>query len=141
MRALTRTILVATAAAGLLAVSPSGGGADKDFAGLWEAVDRNDGALRTFSIADRDGDGVFEVAIRDTYWTLCAGDRGLHRGTGVVAPDGASMLVTGPLTCFESGQEVEVQVLLEYSRSTDTLLETPLGTPLVSNTLHRVTRR
>jgi hypothetical protein len=136
-----RQHLAIPAALALFCALSLGAGAPKnrDFTGLWKAVDRNDGAERTFCITDEDGDGEYDVAIRDTYWTLCAGDRGVHRATGRVDADGA-LVVTGPLVCFDTGAELEVTVRLEHSKRTDTMRETALGTTLVSNTLHRVSR-
>jgi len=107
------------------------------FLGLWEGVDPNDGSKRTISIADRDGDGTFEVASRDTYWTLCDGDRGLELASGGVRADGV-LETAGLVTCFDGAPGIPVQQTYEFSRRDHTLLATPHGTTLLPITLHRV---
>jgi hypothetical protein len=126
-------VLVVAVAAG----NPHRGFAERPFLGLWEGVDVNDGSKRTVSITDRDQDGIVEVSSRDTFWTLCDGDRGLERATGGVRPDGV-LETDGLVTCFTNGIEVPVQQTYEYSRREDTLFATPLGTGLMPVTLHRV---
>jgi hypothetical protein len=119
------------------AVPASSQSAQRQFLGLWEGVDLNDGSKRTVSITDRDGDGTFEVASRDTFWTLCDGDRGLELAEGGVRADGV-LETDGLVTCFDGAPQLPVQQTYEYSRREDTLLATPHGTPLVPITLHRV---
>ena len=119
------------------------GAADRDhmshrpLLGLWEGVDVNDGSKRTVSIADADGDGQIEVNSHDTYWTLCAGDRGLERATGGVRRNGV-LETNGIVTCFDSGVQVAVTQTYELSNRGGTLLATPLGTSLTAIVLHRV---
>ena len=124
---------------GLATLGAAGGGqtSPRPFLGLWEGVDVNDGSQRTISITDRDSDGQVEVDSHDTYWTLCAGDRGLERATGSVLRDGV-LETTGLVTCFDSGVQVPVTQTYELSRRDDTLLATPHGTSLTAITLHRV---
>jgi len=110
---------------------------ERNFLGLWEGVDVNDGSKRTISITDHESDGFFEVASRDTFWTLCNGDRGLEVASGVVDDEG--ILVTeGVVTCFGDPAQLPVQQTYEYSRRTDTLVATAVGTGLIPITLHRV---
>ncbi|MEJ2085351.1 MAG: hypothetical protein P8Y44_06700 [Acidobacteriota bacterium] len=110
---------------------------EHNFLGLWEGVDVNDGSKRTISITDHENDGVFEVASRDTFWTLCNGDRGLEIASGVVDDEG--ILVTeGVVNCFDDPTQLPIQQTYEYSRRSDTLVATPLGTGLIPITLHRV---
>jgi hypothetical protein len=116
------------------AQSPS---VNRHFLGLWEGVDVNDGSKRTISITDRDGDGTFEVASRDTFWTLCSGDRGLELAAGGVRSDGVLETV-GLVTCFDGAPGVPVQQTYAFSRRDDTLFATPHGTALSPITLHRV---
>lgn len=117
----------------------SGQGASRHFLGLWEGVDVNDGSLRHISITDHDRDGVFEVASRDTYWTLCDGDRGIELAVGGVGRDGV-LSTDGWVTCFETGIELPVQQTYRYSRHDDTLLATPSVPNLVPITLHRASQ-
>lgn len=106
--------------------------------GLWEGVDINDGSKRSVSITDLEGDGVFEVASRDTYWTLCDGDRGLELATGAVRADGV-LETAGVVTCFDGRAGVPVQQTYEFSRRDDTLFATPTDTALQPIVLHRIT--
>jgi hypothetical protein len=128
---------------GLIGIGTLGAGGEdrgsknRHFLGLWEGVDVNDGSKRTVSITDRDGDGTFEVASRDTYWTLCSGDRGLELATGRVRHDGV-LATDGQVTCFEVVSQLAVQQTYEFSKREGTLYATPLGTGLAPLTLHRV---
>ena len=112
---------------------------EKRFLGLWEGVDVNDGSKRTISITDHDGDRVFEVASRDTFWTLCNGDRGLEVASGGVDDQGI-LTTEGVVICFDGAPESQIQQSYEYSRRSDTLFATPIGTGLIPITLHRVSR-
>jgi len=100
----------------------------------------NDGGKRTVSITDNDGDGILEVASRDTYWTLCDGDRGLELATGRVGRDGV-LETDGEVTCFDSMPPLPIHQTYELSKRDDTLLATPVGTSLLPVTLHRVSDR
>ena len=67
---------------------------------------------------------------RDSFWTLCEGDRGLEQATGGVRSDGV-LETEGLVTCFTNGIVVPVNQTYEYSRREDTLFATPGGTPLM----------
>lgn len=110
---------------------------ERNFLGLWEGVDVNDGSKRTISITDHEGDGVFEVASRDTFWTLCDGDRGLEIASGAVDDDGV-LVTEGIVTCFDDPVQLPIRQTYEYSRRSDTLVATPVGTGLIPITLHRM---
>lgn len=129
-------LVVAIAATSTLAVAGTSRSSNRHFLGLWEGVDVNDGSKRTISITDRDRDGLFEVASRDSYWTLCAGDRGIELATGGVRYDGV-LETEGTVRCFESGLELPIVQTYEFSRREDTLFATPVGTGLTPITLHR----
>lgn len=105
---LARAALAAVAAAFYLAVAGDSLAQEpaSDFTGLWQGVDNVDGSLRTLSIADLDGDGVWEVLGHDTYWTLCKGPDALEVTTGTVQ-DGV-LRTTGTIRCRD-GQEVAVE--------------------------------
>jgi hypothetical protein len=129
-------VLFVTLAAG----TAHGQSSNRPFLGLWEGVDINDGSKRTISITDRDGDGMFQVASRDTFWTLCNGDRGLELAEGRVRPDGVLETI-GLVSCFDGAPGIQVVQTYEFSRRDDTLLATPHGTTLQPITLHRVSER
>ena len=112
------------------------GGQDKRFLGLWEGVDPNDGSRRTISITDNDDDGELEVAARDTFWSLCDGDRGIELATGTIV-DGV-LVTLGTVQCFDTGVKITIEKTYELNKKQNTLLATPLGTGLVAPTLHRV---
>ena len=138
MNLVLKTAFLAAVSLALLAATADGGRkAPRRFLGLWEGVDVNDGSRRTISITDRNRDGVLEVAARDTFWTLCDGDRGLELATGGVRNDGV-LATQGVVTCFEDGTEIDVMQTYELSRRDRTLLATAVGTGLLPATLHRV---
>lgn len=139
MKRIATVLFLAAASAALLGNGGKGHRSVRPFLGLWEGVDVNDGSKRTISITDHDGDGVVEVASRDTYWTLCDGDRGIERATGGVRHDGV-LATQGLVTCFESSATVQVMQTYELSERDDTLFATPHGTPLEPITLHRVSQ-
>ncbi len=133
---LSAVLVLAAGSAG--AQGPSA--ANRHFLGLWEGVDVNDGSKRTISITDLDADGVFEVTSRDTFWTLCNGDRGLEAATGSVRRDGV-LETEGLVTCYDAMPPLPIRQTYQFSRREDTLLATPLGTTLVPIVLHRVSSK
>ena len=139
MKRIVAVLFIAVVSATMLGASGKHQRSNRQFLGLWEGVDVNDGSKRTISITDHDDDGVVEVAARDTYWTLCEGDRAIELATGGVRHDGV-LATNGIVTCFDTLEEVRVMQTYELSRRNDTLFATPHGTPLLPITLHRVSR-
>ena len=137
MRAQLGVLVVSMLGLATLGAADSGRTSLRPFLGLWEGVDVNDGSKRTISISDPDGDGQLEVNSHDTYWTLCAGDRGLERATGGVRRNGV-VETSGLVTCFESGVQIAVTQTYELSSRDGTLLATPHGTSVTAIVLHRV---
>ena len=135
-------LFIAVVSMTMLAASGMGGrNSTRDFLGLWEGVDVNDGSKRSISITDHDGDGVVKVAARDTYWTLCQGDRGLETAMGRVDRDG--MLKTdGTVVCFDAfgnvESEADVKQVYKLSRRERTLVAAAITTTLIPITLHLV---
>jgi len=137
MRAQLSVLVVSVLGLATLGAADRDSASHRPFIGLWEGVDVNDGSRRTVSIADPDGDGQIEVNSHDTYWTLCAGDRGLERATGGVRRNGV-LETNGLVTCFESGVQIAVTQTYELSSRDGTLLATPHGTSVTGIVLHRV---
>jgi hypothetical protein len=79
--------------------------------GLWSGVDNVDGSLRTVSISDPNGNGVYTVLAHDTYWSLCEGDRGIGRTTGS-ADEYGIIHAAGTVKCH-SGQTIDLKVDFE----------------------------
>lgn len=136
MKPMLAVLLIAPLAVVTLGASGARTKSSRQFLGLWEGVDVNDGSKRTVSITDRDRDGILEVASRDTYWSLCDGDRGLELATGGVIQ--GVLTTEGELTCFDDRVPLPIQQTYELSPRDDTLYATPVGTGLVPVTLHRV---
>lgn len=137
MRRRLTLLLIATLSVVLLAAgSKHKGDANRPFLGLWEGVDVNDGSKRTISITDHDRDGVLEVDSRDTYWTLCDGDRGLEQATGKVHH--AVLKTKGEVICFGTMIKLPIIQTYELSKEAGTLFATPRDTGLIPITLHRV---
>ena len=135
MKRVMMILFVATVAVVMLAAGGTKSrSVERHFLGLWEGVDVNDGSKRTISITDHNRDGVLEVASRDSYWTLCNGDRGIELAAGGVRRDGV-LATDGLVTCFEDGSEVFVMQTYEFSKREDTLFATPIGTHLIPITL------
>ena len=111
----------------------------KKFTGLWEGVDINDGSRRTISIADHDEDGVFEVRVRDSFWSLCNGDRGVEQSFGSVEKKNL-LRGHGVVTCFDEDIEITVEHTFKYSKKDDTIVETTVGTQFLPNTLYRLSK-
>jgi hypothetical protein len=132
-------IIILTALITTVGVGTANGQANRHFLGLWEGVDINDGSKRTISITDLDGDGTFEVMSRDSFWTLCDGDRGLEWATGGVRRDGV-LETDGFVTCFDDAPPLPIRQTYEFVRREDTLVATPHVTTLVPIVLHRVSR-
>ncbi|HSF14120.1 MAG TPA: hypothetical protein VLK65_01050 [Vicinamibacteria bacterium] len=139
MKRALSVLSIATVSVVLLAAGGTNKKSNRPFLGLWEGVDVNDGSKRTISITDHDRDSVVEVAARDTYWTLCDGDRGIELAKGGVRHDGV-LATDGLVTCFETAVEISVLQTYELSQRDDTLFATPHGTSLIPITLHRVSK-
>jgi hypothetical protein len=77
-----------------------------DFTGLWQGVDNVDGSLHTLTIADLDGDGIWEARGHDTYWTLCKGPNALEDTKGTAS--NGILRTTGTVRCAD-GQEVAIE--------------------------------
>jgi hypothetical protein len=138
MKRVSSVVFITFVSLTMLAASGIGGrNANRYFLGFWEGVHVNDGSKRSISITDHDEDGILEVASRDTYWTLCQGDRGIELATGGLRYDGV-LETDGLVTCFEDLSEVPVMQTYEFSRRDGTLFATPHGTDLMPITLHRV---
>jgi hypothetical protein len=129
-----------TALITIVGAGTANGQAHARFLGLWEGVDINDGSKRTISITDIDGDGAFEVMSRDTFWTLCNGDRGLESATGRVRRDGV-LETEGLVTCFDGAPPLPIRQTYELLRREGSLLATPQSATLVPIVLHRVSSK
>ena len=57
-------------------------GHSREFVGVWQGVDPEDGSLQTVTITETEQRKV-RVLVHDTWFTLCGGDRGLGQGLGV----------------------------------------------------------
>jgi hypothetical protein len=110
----------------------------RDYFGLWEAVDPDDGGHQILSITDN-GDGKARLLLRDTYWTLCNGsDKGVSRGTAILQNDGKLKSDDLTLTCIEENT----------TRATPTTFELESGflnrvrtAPLSPITYHRTSSK
>jgi hypothetical protein len=94
------------------------------FLGFWEGVDPLDGSTAQVSISDIGGDGVLEIVIGESFWTLCfeLGDnfslgRGLSSGQGTVVSNGV-LEVEERLTCISDDNNLEPPLPLFTSQYT-----------------------
>jgi hypothetical protein len=104
--ALALAITVAMAALPLTATALDDDDDARAFLGFWEGVDPRDGSTVQVSISDIEGDGVLEVVLGESFFTLCfqLGDnfslgRGLITGQGMVVSKGV-LEVEESLTCI-----------------------------------------
>jgi hypothetical protein len=88
--------------------SPIAGRADtgnikqfKQFVGLWEAVDPEDGSHQILSITNSE-DGSAKLRLFDTYFTLCDGGRAIGEGTVQFIKKRSLRSDDFTVTCFES---------------------------------------
>ena len=94
------------------------------FLGFWEGVDPLDGSTAQVSISDIGGDGVLEIVVGESFWTLCfeLGDnfslgRGLSSGQGTVVSNGV-LEVEETLTCISDDNTLEPPLPLFTSQYT-----------------------
>ena len=94
------------------------------FLGFWEGVDPLDGSTAQLSISDIGGDGVLEIVVGESFWTLCfeLGDnfslgRGLSSGQGTVVSNGV-LEVEERLTCISDDNNLEPPLPLFTSQYT-----------------------
>jgi len=84
--------------------APIAGRADsgkiKQFVGLWEAVDPDDGSHQILSITDN-ADGTAKLRLFDTYFTLCNGGRAIGEGTAETAKKQSLDSEDFTIKCFE----------------------------------------
>ncbi len=112
--------------------------------GLWEGVDPLDGSGVQSSISDIDQDGVFEIIVRETFFTFCKdvganGEFGILMSTGTIGEDGI-LRAEGTLTC-DNGQEIMIREAYEpVTQGAILVLTDPddPGTPTII--LHRVSQ-
>jgi hypothetical protein len=111
--ALALAITVAMAALPLTATALDDDDDARAFLGFWEGVDPRDGSTVQVSISDIEGDGVLEVVLGESFFTLCfqLGDnfslgRGLITGQGMVVSKGV-LEVEESLTCISDHNNLE----------------------------------
>jgi hypothetical protein len=117
------------------------------FLGFWEGVDPLDGSTAQLSISDIGGDGVLEIVVGESFWTLCfeLGDnfslgRGLSSGQGTVVSNGV-LEVEETLTCISDDNTLEPPLPLftsQYTRQGRILVVPQCDNPDIL--LHRTAR-
>jgi len=112
------------------------------FIGLWEGVDPLDGSSFQVSISDIDRNGVIDTISRETFFTLCDGERGLATGTGTVGDDGI-LRTNAVLTCLTTGKTISGESTYEPVKKDEILvLSFPRTNPdLPPIILHQVSSR
>ena len=76
------------------------------FLGVWESIDPEDGSGQTMLISGGEN-GLFGLHVRDTYWTVCVGRRGILTGLGGHALDDKEILIfDGVISCFDPDEDV-----------------------------------
>jgi hypothetical protein len=78
----------------------------KDFLGLWEGIDPNDGSSVTVSLTtDQENDGFYRILWQESSWSYCDGSpNGLIDVSGPI--EGSSIVATGQLICFDTDETI-----------------------------------
>ena len=69
-----------------------------DLIGLWMGISKDDGSFFKVAITDTDSDGIAEVIMHDTFWSICSEANDLQGMEATLVP----ALATGPGT-FDNG--------------------------------------
>ncbi|MDH4068935.1 MAG: T9SS type A sorting domain-containing protein [Ignavibacteria bacterium] len=93
----------------------------RDLIGLWMGVSHDDGSFFKVAITDNDGDGVAEVIMHDTFWSICTELNGLTGMEATLVP----ALVTGPGTLEAGNLNVDLTIQCRDELNAD--LGTPIG--------------
>jgi hypothetical protein len=102
--------------------------------GRWQTMDiPGDGSTNTLTIAHAGGGGYYRLIWQETYFTLCEGEPGIGRGTGVDSAHG--METTFNFYC-RGVLTLTINMLLVYDHATDTFVSDPGG---LNQTWDRVT--
>lgn len=110
------------------------------FIGFWEGVDPLDGSSVQVSISDNDRDGVFDIIWRESFFTLCDGERGIVTGTGTVE-DGI-LRANLVRTCVTTDETGEFEVAFEPEKEDEILVTISITNPdIPSIILHQVSSR
>ena len=143
-----RTLFLASAAIlGLVLTSAgmadAGGGGQKAFVGLWEAIDSFDGSTQRLSITCS-RDGLCDVRLNDTAFTLSCQDQiGFARGVGSIEPDRLTVDLT--LYCSNldgtsstAGTQANAFVLDGVNGTLTNINDDPVPVP---NVFHKISQR
>lgn len=64
--------------------APASNGGNDFLIGLWKGIDSEDGSVSLLSITDNDHDGILDLRLTDTYFSICVRDYGLNSFPGLV---------------------------------------------------------
>ena len=116
-------VLVASAVGSIASADHDDGeGHATSFIGLWQTIQSNsDGALQTLSISDTNLDGEFQIALHESFLSLCGGQFGVVSGTAAVDADG---ILVGDLTIVcENGDVIsDIHPAWDYIKGHDQLV-------------------
>ena len=85
--------------------------------GLWQGIDTQDGSETLISISDNNHDGILDIRLTDTFFSICVSDYGLSSSPG---------LVDGPAT-FQNGTLSWAYSFKCYSPATNSLVQVEQG--------------
>ncbi|HSF81777.1 MAG TPA: hypothetical protein VLA49_11115 [Anaerolineales bacterium] len=90
------------------------------FVGSWQALDIDGGDIR-LAIGGPPG-GLFHITYTESYLGFCSGEAGIARGVGWLNPDDPLVLEANLiLTCFTTGDQVEMHPVWRYDPTTNWL--------------------
>lgn len=91
------------------------------FTGHWYAVDSFDGSDIRLTIAGG-GAGSYRITWTENYFTLCAGEPGIGRGSGT-SVSATELDVEIQFTCFTTGTTLDQVFTFTYNPVTNTLTD------------------
>ncbi len=130
MKRCIKVVVVVSVVAGILLTQVTSARylGNPSFLGVWESIDPEDGSGQTMLISGGEN-SVFSLYLRETYWTVCDGRRGILAGLGEHGPDDKEILVFDVVTsCFDPDEDVSEFTLTFELAGKDILLrgvETP----------------
>ncbi|MDA2920454.1 hypothetical protein MYX76_13345 [Desulfobacterota bacterium AH_259_B03_O07] len=93
------------------------------------------------SISDIDRNGVIDIIWRESFFTLCDGERGVLTGTGTIGDDGI-LRTNEVLTCLTTGETSDGEGAYEPVKKDEILVtSSPTNPVLPPIILHQVSSR
>jgi hypothetical protein len=117
------------------AQAAEGGNGLQPFIGLWAGISAGDGSLFHTSVSDNDGNGVAEILMHDTGWSICGNTPALVTGTGTV-DDG---VLTTVISIACEGGDVFDGLVVPYTKISPGIIE--IAGPVPPGPVYKISTR